>query len=305
MSSPHVPVLPNEVLKIFEDLEDGYFIDCTLGFAGHSQMLLKAHPKLKLIGFDKDENALSFAKKRLESFKDRVSFVKGAFSQNIQQVKDKNIVGILADIGVSSFQLDEQSRGFGFDSDKLDMRMDLDQSLSAYEVVNSYAQSELEDILREYGEISSWRNVAQKICEARKKKPIQTPRELSELFANAKERGRKVSLATLIFQAIRIEVNDELGELDRLLEFLSQLKPKGAKLAIISFHSLEDAIVKRTFKLWGKACICPPEAYRCECGNDHALGKILTKKPIKPSDEEIKVNPRARSSKMRVFEFEN
>ncbi len=304
MQTPHISVLLDEVINGFKDFNDGVFIDCTLGFGGHSEAMLKTYKNLNLIGCDKDENALNFSKKRLNPFNDRVRFYQGGFRDVIKNFKNENIKGVLADIGVSSWQLDEKSRGFGFDSDKLDMRMNMSQSLSAYEVVNSYTKEDLEEILREYGEISLAKKIANDICEARKKSPIKTPRELLQIIGNKKQNNRKVSIATLVFQAIRIEVNDELGELNDLLKSLENLKPKGTKLAIITFHSLEDRIVKKTFKLWEKKCICSPEAYRCECGNNHNIGKIITKKPIKPSDKEIKINPRARSAKLRIFEFE-
>lgn len=303
MNIPHISVLPNEVLECFSGIKNGVFIDCTLGFGGHSEAILNAHKNLHVIGCDKDETALNFSKKRLEKFNNRVDFHKGAFSDAILHFKDRNIKGILADIGVSSWQLDENSRGFGFKSDKLDMRMDLSQSFSAKDIINSYQKERLEEIFREYGEISRSRDIAQKICQERKKSPITTPTELIEIIGNKSERGRKVSIATLVFQAIRIEVNDELGELDRLLDSLGNLKPKGARVAIITFHSLEDRIVKRTFKLWEKSCICPADAFRCECGNNHSLGKIITKKPIVAQKDEIEANARARSAKLRIFEF--
>ncbi len=301
---PHVSVLPKEVLESFSYINDGVFIDCTLGFGGHSEALLEQNPNMRLIGFDKDINAIEFSKKRLEKFKDRVKFYHGSFSKMIDKVKDQNIKGVLADIGVSSVQLDEKSRGFGFDSEKLDMRMNQSQELDAYYVINHYSQQELELVLRDFGEVSRWRDIASDIVQRRKQSPINTPRDLLELIGNKKERGRKVSVATLVFQAIRLEVNDELGELNRLLESLQNIKPKGARVGIITFHSLEDRIVKNTFKLWSKKCICPDNFYRCECTNDNNLGKIITKKPIVPTDKEIKENVRARSAKLRIFEFE-
>lgn len=304
MNIPHKPVLLHEVLHSFEDIKDGVLLDCTLGFGGHSEALLEQNPNLHIIGCDKDINALNFSKKRLEKYKDRVRFYQGGFSKAIEQFKDENIKGVLADIGVSSFQLDEKSRGFGFDSDKLDMRMDVNQNLDAYEVINSYTQRELEEILKEYGEISRWREVAKNIALERKKSPITTPNDLIKIIGDKKERGRKVSVATLVFQAIRIEVNNELGELTSLLDSLSSMKKKGARVGIITFHSLEDRIVKRTFKFWTKSCICPDESLRCVCTNDNNLGKIITKKPLVASKEELRENTRARSAKLRVFEFE-
>lgn len=305
MNIPHKSVMLHEVLDIFKNIDKGVLIDCTLGFGGHSEELLKQNPNLKIIGCDKDINALNFSKKRLERFKDRVIFHKGGFSTAINHYKNENIKGVLADIGVSSHQLDEKSRGFGFESEKLDMRMDLDQHLDAFKVINSYTQQDLEEILKEYGEISNYMELARSIVQHRKKDLIYTPNDLKKIVGDRRQRGRKVSILTLVFQAIRIEVNNELGELTKLLESLSQIKPKGARVGIITFHSLEDRIVKRTFKYWTKSCICPDESFKCECTNDHNLGKIITKKPLTPSKEEIKENPRARSAKLRVFEFEN
>ena len=300
MNIPHIPVLRDEVVETFSDIKEGYIIDCTLGYGGHSEALLKNLPKVKLICIDQDSEALEFSKKRLEKYKDRVIFEKGRFSTVVKKHLDKDIRGILADIGVSSLQLDKKDRGFGFDSDTLDMRMDQNAPLSAKDVVNSYTKEQLEEIFRDYGEIREYKKVADIIVRARHKKPIDSARELANLIEKNFKRGR-IHSATLAFQAIRIEVNDELGELDNLLESIKNAHLSDCKVAIITFHSLEDRIVKRTFKEWAKNCICPPEVYRCECGGDNALGKILTKKPIKPTKDEIKQNPRSRSAKMRVF----
>ncbi len=300
MNIPHIPVLYNEVIETFSDIEDGYIIDCTLGYGGHSEALLENLPNVKLICIDQDSEALEFSKKRLHRFKDRIIFEKGRFSSAIKRHLDRDIRGILADIGVSSLQLDKKERGFGFDSDTLDMRMDQNAPFSAKDVINSYTKEQLEEIFREYGEIREYKKIAHIIIKARAKKPIESARELSSLIEKNFKRG-KIHSATLAFQAIRIEVNDELGELNNLLESIKDAKLNNCKVAIITFHSLEDRIVKRTFKEWAKRCICPPDLYRCECGGNHAIGKILTKKPIKPTKEEIKSNPRSRSSKMRVF----
>ena len=300
MDIPHIPVLRDEVIETFKDIKEGYIIDCTLGYGGHSEALLENLPEVKLICIDQDKEALEFSKKRLEKYRDRVIFEKGRFSSVIKKHLDKDIRGILADIGVSSLQLDKKDRGFGFDSDTLDMRMDQNALLSAKDVVNSYTKEQLEEIFRDYGEIREYKKVADIIVRARHKKPIESARELSGLIEKNFKRGR-IHSATLVFQAIRIEVNDELGELDNLLESIKNADLSNCKVAIITFHSLEDRIVKRTFREWTKNCICPPDVYRCECGGDHAIGKILTKKPIKPTKEEIKVNPRSRSAKMRVF----
>ncbi len=299
MQIPHTPVLLNEVLEVFSDIKEGYIVDCTLGYGGHSEALLKNNPDIKLIAIDQDKEAIEFSKKRLKSFGDRVIFENDRFSNVIKRYESYDIRAVLADIGVSSLQLDKEDRGFGFNSSVLDMRMNQNAFLSAKDVVNSYDRLKLEEILREYGEIREYKKVADIIV---KNRPFSSAKELSQTIEKHFKRG-KIHSATLVFQAIRIEVNDELGELIGLLESIKNSSLKRCKVAIITFHSLEDRIVKRTFKEWSKNCICPPDVYRCECGNDNAIGKVITKKPITPSSEEIKTNPRCRSSKMRVFEI--
>ncbi len=296
---PHIPVLLEEIKEVFKDIKDGFIIDCTVGYGGHSEALLKLNENIKLICNDRDIEAIEFSKKRLSLFKDRVIFENLKFSEIVKKYENYPIRGILADIGISSLQIDKKERGFGFDSDILDMRMDKNASLSAYDVVNFYSEEELADIFYRYGELKNARSAAKKIVEKRKDSPIKSAKELSELFKTSKK--SKIHPATLIFQAIRIEVNNELKELETLLDSIKNSKIDKAKVAIISFHSLEDRIVKRAFKEWEKSCICPPDAMRCECGNNHSIGKILTKKPITPTKEEIVKNPRSRSSKMRVF----
>ncbi|QKF77407.1 16S rRNA (cytosine(1402)-N(4))-methyltransferase RsmH [Arcobacter defluvii] len=300
MNIPHIPVLYNETLEAFKDINDGYIIDCTTGFAGHSSGLLNQNENINLICNDQDDEALAFSKKRLESFSSRVIFNKGNFEHVIETFKDYDIKGILADIGVSSLQLDKQDRGFGFESDTLDMRMNQNQSLDAATVVNTYSQGELERIFKDYGEVREYKKVASIIVNNR---PFNSSKELAEFLSKKMSKG-KLHPATLPFQAIRIEVNDELGVLERLFDSLEKAKFKNCIVAIISFHSLEDRIVKNYFKKWSKSCICPEGVFRCECGNNHALGKIITKKPIIPTALEIKQNPRSRSSKLRIFKFE-
>jgi len=299
---PHIPVLLTQTLEAFSSIDEGYIVDCTLGYGGHSEALLDQNPHIKLIGCDQDEEALAFSKKRLERFGERVIFEHGNFATVIAKYAHLPIRGILADIGVSSLQLDKKERGFAFDSDVLDMRMNPHNALSAYEVVNHYPKVELEFILREYGEIHEYKKMAQIICEARAKEPIKSAKELSRL---AEKVGGKKSIhpSTLLFQAIRIEVNDELGVLTKLLESIKNADFRQCIVGIISFHSLEDRIVKQTFKLWSQNCICPPDVMRCMCGNNHSLGKLLTKKPIEATSSEMKKNPRSRSAKLRVFEI--
>lgn len=300
MNIPHIPVLYKETLGVFENIDSGYIIDCTLGYAGHSEGLLKQNSSVKLICNDQDNEALEFSKKRLEPFLNRVTFNKGNFETVLNSFKEYDIRGILADIGVSSLQLDKEDRGFGFDSESLDMRMNQEQSLDASVVVNTYSQSELERVFKECGEVKEYKKVASIIVNNR---PFTSAKELSTFIAKNMHKG-KIHAATLPFQGIRIEVNDELGVLERLFDSIEELKPKNCLIAIISFHSLEDRIVKNYFKKWSKNCICPSDVMRCTCGNDNALGKIITKKPIIPTNEEIKVNPRSRSSKLRVFKFD-
>lgn len=300
MQIPHIPVLYKETLQTFEGINDGYIIDCTLGYAGHSFGLLEQNENVKLICNDQDDEALDFSKNRLKEFEDRVTFNKGNFENVIESFKDFPIKGLLADIGVSSLQLDKNERGFGFSGDSLDMRMNQNQSLDAHTVVNSYSQTDLEKIFKEYGEVREYKKVASLIVENR---PFESSKQLAEFLGQKMYKG-KLHPATLPFQAIRIEVNDELGVLERLFDSLENANLSNCIVAIISFHSLEDRIVKTYFKKWTKSCICPPEAYRCECGNNHKKGKILTKKPIIPTKEEIRQNPRSRSSKLRVFRFD-
>jgi 16S rRNA (cytosine1402-N4)-methyltransferase len=300
MNIPHIPVLYKETLETFKDINDGYIIDCTTGFAGHSSGLLTSNENVKLICNDQDDEALEFSKKRLEPYTQRVIFNKGNFEHVIDTFKNYEIRGILADIGVSSLQLDKLDRGFGFDSNTLDMRMNQNQSLDAATVVNTYSLAELERVFKDCGEVREYKKVASLILNNR---PFTSAKEISELLAKKMPKG-KIHPATLPFQGIRIEVNDELGVLERLFNSLENAKFKNCIVAIISFHSLEDRIVKNYFKKWTKSCICPDGVFRCECGNNHALGKIITKKPIIPTALEIKQNPRSRSSKLRIFKFD-
>jgi 16S rRNA (cytosine1402-N4)-methyltransferase len=302
---PHIPVLYREVVAAFENIEEGIIIDCTMGYGGHSSMILDANPNIRLIAIDQDQTAIDFSRKRLEQYGERVTIRKGRFSQVIQdilrEVNPKEIKGLLADIGVSSLQLDQKERGFSFESDNLDMRMDKDAPLSASHVVNEYSQRELEKIVLEYGELRNYKKIASEIV---KNRPFTSAKELSEKLKPLMPRGKKIHPATLLMQAIRIEVNDELGELKSLLTSIEDAKLPHAKIAIISFHSLEDRIVKKAFAKWSKSCICPAEAMRCTCGNNHQLGKVLTKKPIMAQADELKENARSRSAKMRIFQMD-
>ncbi|MCK9473864.1 16S rRNA (cytosine(1402)-N(4))-methyltransferase RsmH [Sulfurimonas sp.] len=300
---PHVPVLYTQVLETFSDIKEGIIIDCTMGYGGHSSMILEANPHVKVIGIDQDQSAIDFSTSRLEPYKDRVEIKKGRFScviKDILKEHDKReIKGILADIGVSSLQLDQKERGFSFSSENLDMRMDKDAPLSAATVINEYSNKELQRILLEYGELRNYKKIASFIVDNR---PFSSAKELSEAIKHLMPTGKKIHPATLLMQAIRIEVNDELGELNSLLDTIEEARFSNTKIAIISFHSLEDRIVKNRFSKWRENCICPKEAMRCTCSNDYSYGKILTKKPLTAEDEELRANSRSRSAKLRVFE---
>jgi len=303
-SSPHIPVLLHRILSTFEALEEGTLIDCTLGYAGHSSALLAAHPKLHLVGIDRDPEALEFSRERLKPFRERVRFLRGSFSRLLPELlSEERVAGILADFGVSSLQLDKKRRGFSFESETLDMRMDPESELSAYEVINEYPMEKLEYLFREYGEIRQSRRLAEAIVKRRASEPIRSARELSALALTHLPRGGKIHPATLMFQAVRIEVNDELGEIERLLDALEEIPPSGATVALITFHSLEDRLVKNRFRRWSRECICPPEAIRCSCGGGHSLGRLLTRKPLTASAEELRENSRSRSAKLRAFRF--
>ena len=305
--SPHIPVLFNEVMDSFRDIKDGYFVDCTLGYAGHSKGILERYSNILHIGVDRDSEALAFSKDRLNQFKKRTTFYKGTFASTLPKLKESPIVGILADFGVSSLQLDKKERGFSFESKTLDMRMDSTAKLSAYEVVNDYTQEQLEYILNNYGEVCSYKKVANAIVEARSKKNIESAKELSDIICSVIPKGSKIHPATLSFQGIRIEVNNELGEIETLLDILENRAKKGelkdSIVSLITFHSLEDRLVKSRYKKWSNSCICDTYAMRCSCGKSHNLGKMLKRKPITATKEELKTNIRSRSAKLRTFIF--
>ncbi len=303
MQTPHIPVLLNEVLESFKNVGEGYFVDCTLGYAGHSSEMLARYENLRHIGIDRDDEALAFSKKRLEPYENRSTLYKGTFATVFPTLKESPVVAVLADFGVSSLQLDKKDRGFSFTSETLDMRMDASSALSAYEVVNEYSKEKLEYIFDTYGEVRSFKKLASAVVESRAQGPINSAKELSEIAKTVIPAGGKIHPATLMFQAIRIEVNNELGEIEGLLDALEQKHVKGEVVSLISFHSLEDRLVKNRFKKWAQACICDPQAMRCTCGKNHALGKAFSSKPVTADKEELKINPRSRSAKLRSFRF--
>ncbi len=307
--SPHIAVLTNEIVSSFKDIKDATIIDCTLGFGGHSAAILEALPSVKIIAFDRDEMAIDFCKNRFKN-EPRIQIYHANFSSIARLIDGIKIGGILADIGVSSLQLDLDERGFNLNSERLDMRMNQREKLTAQKIVNEYSQSELERVLKEFGELPNAKSVATKIILARSKSPITSARELASIIGSFKLLGRQINSAILLFQALRIEVNDELGELLELLKFIKTAADDarficGATISIISFHSLEDRLVKNAFKEYSQNCICDPRALKCSCAQNHAIGKIVNKKPITASPAEIAANPRSSCAKLRSFRIFN
>lgn len=304
----HRPVLLQEVIRILNPKRGQTFIDVTIGYGGHSRAILeKISPDGKLLGIDQDQEALDQLEE-LSAEYPNLTLVKGNFSK-IEKLAKQNgldkVDVILADIGVSSYQLDTAGRGFSFNlRGPLDMRMDKQRKTTAADIVNNYDESELTDIFSRYGEERFSKTIAREIVRERQGKKFQTTQVLSELIKKIYRRKGlrgKIHPATRVFQALRIETNDELASLEKFLpQALDLLQTKG-KLAVITFHSLEDRMVKNFFQEEAKGCICPPDYPVCKCGEE-AKVKILTKKPIIASLEEVKENPRSRSAKLRVLE---
>lgn len=304
----HVSVLLEECIEGLNIRPDGIYVDGTLGGAGHSSRIAAKLTSGRLIGIDRDPVALAAAGKRLEPYKDRVTLVHSNFCEMRQVLKDLDIPGvdgILLDLGVSSPQLDDAARGFSYMADApLDMRMNSEDSLTAEEVVNTWPKEELARILFEYGDERYSRKIADAICRRREEKPIRTTFELVDIIKGAMPAAalrEKQHPAKRSFQAIRIAVNDELGSVERLMEDAVDLLNPGGRLCIITFHSLEDRIVKLGMAKAAKGCTCPPEFPVCVCGKK-AKVNIISRKPIVSTDEELEVNPRARSAKLRICE---
>lgn len=309
MEFHHVSILLSECIEALQIKPDGIYVDATLGGGGHSEEIAKRLENSgRLIGIDKDEEALCAAQKRLLRYQEHITLIKNDFrylNDVFSEAKIEKADGILFDLGVSSYQLDEKSRGFSYMADApLDMRMDKTQRKTAYDVVNTYSKDELKRILFHYGEERYAMRIADAIVTARQEQEIKTTFELVELIKSAMPAPalrEKQHPAKRSFQAIRIAVNDELGAVEEAINTAISLLNKGGRLAVISFHSLEDRIVKTTFVNRAKGCECPKEFPVCICGKKPEI-KILTKHPIEPDDEEIMKNPRARSAKLRVCE---
>ena len=304
----HISVLLEQCLEGLAIKPDGIYVDGTLGGAGHSSQIVKRLTTGRLIGIDRDPVALEASGKRLESYKDRVTLVHSNFCEMKQVMEDLGIPGvdgILLDLGVSSPQLDDGERGFSYMADApLDMRMNNQDSLTAFEVVNTWSQDELKRILFDYGEERYAPRIASAICRRREEKPIETTLELVDVIRSAmppQALREKQHPAKRSFQAIRIAVKDELGSVEKAMRDAIPLLNPGGRLAIITFHSLEDRIVKNAMAEAAKGCTCPPNFPVCVCGKKPVV-KLISRKPIVATEEELEVNPRSRSAKLRVCE---
>lgn len=309
MSFSHKSVLLEETIEGLDIKPDGIYVDGTLGGGGHSyEIAKKLSEKGHLYGIDQDEAAIEAAGERLKEYKDRVTIIRDNYENAVSDLKQSGVTGvdgIILDLGVSSYQLDTVERGFSYKyNTALDMRMDLRQPLSAKEIVNDYSQADLARIIRDYGEDKFANNIAKHIVAARQKKPIETTYELNDIIKAAipaKMRAEGGHPSKRTFQAIRIECNRELDVLKNSLEEMIRFLNPGGRICIITFHSLEDRIVKSMFKKQENPCTCPPGFPVCTCGKT-SLGKVITRKPILPSDEELEVNSRSKSAKLRIFE---
>lgn len=309
MEFNHISVLLNECIENLNIKSNGIYVDCTMGGAGHSKEIAKRlSEKGKLICFDQDINAINVAKDRLKKYNDRVILIHSNFKYIKEELLSRGIEhidGVLADLGVSSHQLDEALRGFSYMNDApLDMRMDDRNCISAWNVVNEYSEDKLHTIIKDYGEENWSKRIAKFIVDERKLSPINTTYDLVDVIKKAIPKSARIDgphPAKRTFQAIRIEVNNELGVINTMIRDSVSMLNKGGRICIITFHSLEDRIVKNEFKYLNRSCICPTELPFCQC-NKKSEVKIITKKPILPSEEEIELNPRSRSSKLRVAE---
>lgn len=303
----HKSVLLNETIDALDIKPDGIYVDGTTGGGGHSLEIVRKLKSGMLYCFDKDEDALHAARNRLKVFSEKIRFIKSDFSEFHNYIEEDKIDGLLLDLGVSSYQLDSAERGFSYTKDApLDMRMDKSSQYSAYNIVNETTKEELTKIIKEYGEERFAYKIAENICKTRESKPIDSTLELAEIIKNSIPKKFSATghhPAKKTFQAIRIAVNGELDVIRPTIEKAVELTKDKGRIAIITFHSLEDRIVKNAFNYFSDTCTCPPDFPVCVCG-----GKSYGKKPGKPiipTDEEIEENPRARSAKLRVFERNN
>lgn len=312
MAFAHTSVLLEETIEQLHIRPEGIYVDGTLGGGGHSLEISKRLTTGRLIGIDQDEDAIAAAGERLREHQDKVTIVRSNYAQMAEVLKEQGIdrvSGILLDLGVSSYQLDTPERGFTYrcEDAPLDMRMDQRQKLTAHDIVNGYSEAELFRIIRDYGEDRFAKNIAKHIVQAREKQPIETTGELNDVIKGAipmkvQATGGHPSKRT--YQAIRIELNHELDVLRDHLDEMIDLLEDGGRLCIITFHSLEDRIVKSAFKKNENPCTCPSNFPVCVCGKK-SKGKVVTRKPILPSEQELSENSRSKSAKLRVFERSN
>ena len=311
MEFKHVSIMLDEVIDNLDIKADGIYVDGTLGGAGHAWYVCShLSDKGRFIGIDQDADAIAASTKRLAEYGDKVTIVRSNYSHMKEVLNNLGIDkvdGILLDLGVSSYQFDNAERGFSYREDApLDMRMDQRQQRTARDIVNDYSENDLYRIIRDYGEDKFAKNIAKHICLAREKKTIETTFELTEIIKAAipmKVRATGGHPSKKTFQALRIELNQELDVLKNSLNDMIDMLNDGGRLCIITFHSLEDRIVKTIFKKQENPCECPPSFPVCMCGKK-TKGKMITRKPIIPTDEEMEINPRSKSSKLRVFERE-
>ena len=309
MEFKHVSVLLDETIDGLNIKEDGIYVDGTLGGAGHAyQVCKRLGSKGRFIGIDQDAAAIETASNRLEEFGDKVTIIRSNYcdmKQKLQEIGIEKVDGIVLDLGVSSYQLDTAERGFSYMVDvPLDMRMDMRQTITAKNIVNEYSEMELFRIIRDYGEDKFAKNIAKHIVMARNEKPVETTGELIEIIKRAipmKIQKNGGHPAKRTFQAIRIELNRELDVLKESLDSMINMLNEDGRICIITFHSLEDRIVKNIYRRNENPCICPPSFPVCVCGNA-SKGKVITRKPILPSQEELNMNSRSKSAKLRVFE---
>lgn len=309
MEFKHIPVMLNEVIDGLDIKKDGIYVDCTVGGGGHSFEIAKRLKGGHLYAFDRDEDAIKKSSQTLEKFKDRVTLTKANYKQAPEILKSlgvEKIDGFLIDLGVSSYQIDEAERGFSFVHDgRLDMRMDRDEEVeTAYDIVNTYSDKQLAQIFRDYGEEEFAWQIAKNIVKHREKAPIETTFQLRDIIEESMPKKIVFSrggASKKVFQALRIEINGELEKLDTLLKQLLDMLNVGGRGCVLTFHSLEDRIVKNVFKLESTGCICPPKTPICICGHKASV-KLVSRKPIVASEEEQKQNSRSTCAKLRIVE---
>lgn len=308
MEFKHIPILKDEIIENLNIKPNGTYVDCTVGGAGHSRSICeKLNENGTIICFDKDEEALNVSIERLKEFKCNKHFIHADFhnyKESLNSLNIYNVDGVLIDLGVSSYQLDNKERGFSYMSEaKLDMRMDKSNNFSAYEVVNEYNAQNLTNILYKYGEEPFTKSIVRNIIEYRKTKNIETTKELVEIIEKSVPTKVKVDKSALkrVFQAIRIEVNGELDGLDNVLTDIIDSLKLGGRFCVLTFHSLEDRIVKNVFKLESVGCVCPPKTPICICNHKKQV-ELISKKPIVASEREQLFNSRSKSAKLRIIE---